>query len=196
MKLPVKVVLFVGGILYSLLILMAVTSRSVRESEAEQALAASVEQSFKYLMSENGYKIGGYDELIADFNQNLILRLNSDSDLKVEVLTADLEKGILDIRVTEGYQTVSGKRKEAVCRKTVLLEQFIANKKYFVVTYMVDGKIFNQYSIYSGGTPIVPNQPRKEGYHFQHWSLQNSRDPVDFSSLEITEDVTFSAVFK
>ena len=89
----------------------------MRRNEVETALNAAVEQALGQVQSSKGYAIGSREELIAEFNRILLLQMESDSDLQVNILTANVEKGVLDVEVRENYRNILGKPEEVTCRK-------------------------------------------------------------------------------
>ena len=84
---------------------MVISGKDVRENEMDKALNTAVEQTMEQLNKEGGYEIQNVQELIADFHQSLLLHISSDSDFEVKILTADIEKGVLDVEVRQTYQT-------------------------------------------------------------------------------------------
>lgn len=148
---------------------MTVSGRDVRENEMDKALNTAVEQSLEQLKEEGGYEIADYRELVADFNQALLLHISSDSDLIVNILTADLDRGVLDVQITEAYKTTSGKTKETTCRKTVILEEYSNQKPFHTITFKSEGVIHAEYSLYEDSLIVEPENPRKTGHTFKCW---------------------------
>lgn len=173
---------------------MALSGGDVRENEMDKALNVAVEQSLEQLQTEGGYEVGNYHELIADFNQALLLHISSDSDIKVDILTADLEKGVLDVGITETYQTVKGQEKKASCRKTVILEEYTDKEPYYTVTFQADGKIHASYSLYGGSRIVAPAPPEKAGHTFRHWKKHGSGEVLS-PNMAADGDMVFHAVF-
>ena len=58
-----------------------------------------------------------------DFIGNLVVALDGKYDLTVEILQADIEKGILSVRVTAEFFYLNGERGTTVCERTVIFEQ-------------------------------------------------------------------------
>ena len=102
---------------------MIISGKDVRENELDKALNTAVEQALEQLKRDGSYEIKNQEEWIADFQQSLLMNISSDSQVEVKILTADIEKGVLDVEVLEEYETVNGAKKQAICRKTVILEQ-------------------------------------------------------------------------
>lgn len=196
MKIPVKAAIFLTCIIFMILIIMAITSTSARTTEGEKSLAAAVEQSMKQIKAEEGYSIENYEEWLADFSQDLLKQVSSDSDINVDVLAADVADGVLDILVTEKYMTVNGKEKEAACRKTVLFEEYDKKKEYCTISFEAGGSIFRQFSQYEGDSIIDPGIPEMEGRTFRNWVLEGSAGPADISSMAVDGDMVFRAEFE
>lgn len=174
---------------------MIVSGKDVRENEADKALNTAVEQTLKQLQEYGGYEIEDGQELIADFQQTLLMHISSDADIEVKILAADAEKGVLDVEVTATYKTVNAKEKQAVCRKTVILEQYSDKKGYCVAEFLVDGTVYEKYSIYQGSTIIIPTEPYKNGYVFRGWKKMGEGEWLTDEFI-VENDVTFQAVFE
>lgn len=175
--------------------LLGTSGKSVRNNEIETALNTAIEQSLEQLKRSKGYEAGDYRELIADFNQLLLLQVESDSDVQVEILTADAQKGVLDVRVTETYQNILGQERKTVCRKSVILEEYTEKKGYHTVTFLADGKVYEQYSLYEGGKAAKPKPPETSGKSFRYWVKQGEHQECDIDCLQVEEDLTLEAVF-
>ncbi|MCI8858300.1 MAG: InlB B-repeat-containing protein [Lachnospiraceae bacterium] len=173
---------------------MVVSGKDIRENEMDKALNTAVEQTMEQLNKEGGYEIRDAQELIADFHQSLLLHISSDSDLEVKILTADTEKGVLDVEVRQTYQTLRGTKKEAVCRKTVLLEQYSDKQEYCVVEFLVNGTIYDKYTIYPGGSLSLPPEPKAEGHVFRGWKRMGSQG-LALDGMCVEESMSFQAEF-
>lgn len=97
-------------------ILLGASGKSVRENEIETALNTAIEQALEQI-TEEGHGAGDDRGLIGDFNQLLLQQVESDSEIQVEILTADVKRGVLDVRITDTYQNILGQERKIVCRK-------------------------------------------------------------------------------
>ncbi len=174
---------------------MIVGGKDIRENEADKALNTAVEQTLEQLKKHGGYEIGNAQELIADFQQALLLHISSDADLEVKILAADTKKGILDVKITETYRTVNARQKQAVCRKTVILEEYSEKKGYCMVEFRVDGAVYAKYTLYQGGAVVTPPKPQKSGRIFQGWRKAGSTVWLE-DGMVTEEDIAFEAVFE
>lgn len=179
-----------------LVITLEISGRNVRKNEIETALNTAVEQSLEQLKSKKGYKIETYQELIADFNQIFLLQMESNTDIQVDILTVDVNKGVLDVKITGTYLNIMGKKQKEVCRKSVILEEYSQKKAYYKITFLVDGKVYHRYSICEGGTAVLPKIPKKEGKTFQYWTKQGEKYKYDLEHIPIKGDLTLEAVFR
>lgn len=173
---------------------MAVSGKDIRENEMDKALNVAVEQSLRKLKEEGGYDAADWRELAADFNQALLLHISSDSDVKVEILTADLDRGALDVKITETYKTTGGKKKQSSCRKTVILEEYADKRPYHTVTFNANGKVHARYSLYEGSIIMPPQEPEAAGHAFSHWVKSGSGENLT-PEMKADQDMEFVAVF-
>lgn len=174
---------------------MIVSGKDVRENEADKALNTAVEQTLEQLQKYGSYEIGNAQELIADFQQSLLMHISSDADIEVKILAADEEKGVLDVQVTETYKTVNAKERQAVCRKTVILEEYTDRREYCMLEFRMDGGVYDKYSLYQGSAIVLPEEPSKAGRMFRGW--QKSGEGTWLSdNMVAEEDMSFEAVFE
>lgn len=174
---------------------MIVSGKDVRENETDKALNTAVEQALEQLQKYGSYEIGDARELIADFQQALLMHISSDADIEVKILNADAEKGVLDVEVTQTYQTVNAREKQAVCRKTVILEEYSEKKKYCRIEFLMDGDVYEKYSLYQGSAIVIPQEPHKDGCVFRGWEKFGENEWLT-EGLTAEEDMVFTAVFE
>lgn len=197
------------------LILFTVYNQNTRQNELEDSLDIAIEQTLENLKTRQIYSIENEKEFTADFVQNLIVYMESDSDLTIKILNLDIEKGLFDVEVTETYKQPNGSIKNITCRKTVILEEYInvPLKKYKVefMTLEEDVNEFVEYKTFElteGSYIIVPSvSPKKGGYTFKGWSYTKpdesnghspeliSEEDVD-GKIVVEEDTVFYAVFE
>lgn len=188
------IVLAVAAVLIIAAVL-AVSGRDVRENEMDKALNTAVEESLGQLKAEGGYGFNDYHELIADFNQSLLLHVSSDSDIKIDILTADLERGVLDVEIEAAYQTVDGKKGKSSCRKTVILEEYSDRMEYHTVTFISEGQVHAKYSLYEGSFIVEPQKPKNEGREFLCWK-NNGNGQILTPGMKLEGDTIFTAEFR
>lgn len=210
----ISIVLVLLTILTSL-ILLTLYGQNTRQNELDEALSVAVEQSLENLKIKKAYSIDDTEEFVADFNENLIIAIESDSEVKVEVLAVDIDKGLLDVNVVETFSQPNGSVRTASCRKTIIMDEYKdAADAYYSVQFMTnsagdsgDFVAFKQYSICEGSKIIVPTgTPKRDGYEFKGWSLTKpessnhfSPDTVNLDEVKehiVNSNIVFYAVFK
>lgn len=176
-------------------ILLGASGKSVRENEIETALNTAIEQALEQI-TEEGHGAGDDQGLIGDFNQLLLQQVESDSEIQVEILTADAKRGVLDVRITDTYQNILGQERKIVCRKSVIQEAYTKKKGYHTVTFVADGEVYDQYSLYEGARLVLPGTPKKSGKVFRYWTKQGENQECRLEDELVEDDVTLVAVFE
>lgn len=195
-------------------------NRSVRKNELDNSLGAAMEQSMKILMINPVYHIekeGGTEEFTADFIQGFLSKTSSDSEFQVDILDADVEKGFLDVRVTQKYKQIIGYGKVSF-RKTVLLEDLEEKEDAFYhVTFLAWYKehadeeekefVLKQVSVHSGDKLTKAVLPKaeldREGYLFCGWRMIKPVNGIgilygedNIDTICVREDVELQAVYQ
>lgn len=188
---------------------LTIYSNNSRQNEVEEALTVAVEQALENLMVDQQYTIADTKEFIADFVQRLVVGLDSESEITVNILAVDTEKGLLDVEVVETYRQVNGTTGTASYRKTVILDA-ISNppEEVFTVVFMVEEtyasgnfKEYKKFTLTDGTKAIFPGaNPALSGHNFAGWSLTkpdaaNNYSPEIVTDVTVTEDLVFYAVF-
>lgn len=174
---------------------LTLSGRSTREVELYNNLDKAVESTVESTLENANYDIHDKDEFVADFNQNLLLTIDSDSDVTVEVLSADEEKGLLSINVILNYKHPNGKDGTIECQKTVILENYTvpSSKTPYTVTYTLDDATVYKTYVLNAITVdesteypklIIPADPVVEGKTFDKWTTESG------DSVSETDDVT------
>lgn len=113
----------ISAILFVLAIQSVIDGKTSYVQELEDALATSVSQTMKEVMEQESYGIENRNEFIAAFLQALVMRTNSDADMTVRVISADMERGLLDIEIREKVSFFNQGEREIAVRRTVIFER-------------------------------------------------------------------------
>jgi hypothetical protein len=100
----------------------SINSRSAREAELRDSLSASISQTMREVMEKDGHGMSNEKEFVAAFLQSFLIKINSDVDVKVKIISLDLTEGLLDIEVEAAYEDVKQARKVLTLRRTVVYE--------------------------------------------------------------------------
>lgn len=109
MKRQMKTIITGFGSILILVFTMVIQSNVInytsRANELNNAVNNAVVDTQRVIYDER-YKINNSKEYIAEFTQNLLQYINSNSNIKIKVYSADEETGILDIGVVSEYQNL------------------------------------------------------------------------------------------
>jgi hypothetical protein len=157
---------FAAMILLSVNIVSTMNSRSTRSQELSDALDTALEGTLSTL-SKGTYDINNTDEYIADLVSNIAGQIQSDSELTVNILDADIEKGIMTVQVKEEYKHINGKTGAVTASKTVLLEEQQTTEDAEITDtvtinfYLPDNTLYKSYKVKKGteiSEPVAPSE--------------------------------------
>lgn len=116
---------FYAAIISFLIILIGFTihGRSIRQVELDNALKSSMENALTTLLYEEGKPLTE-EEWTSDFIQSLALQINSNSDLKVVIIGADMDKGLLSVEATLTWYHPIGTKGSVSSFRTAILESY------------------------------------------------------------------------
>ena len=86
------------------LIISTVEGKTMRQNELDSTLSSVMEKSMNILVTKDSYTIDEQKAFVADFIQNAMVKMNSESDYMITVHSVDTVKGVLDVTVTENYK--------------------------------------------------------------------------------------------
>lgn len=107
----------------TLLIVMTLQGRMNRSMEIKSTVPTSVEAVTGSMLEETSYSINEADVYAAELIQHLSVGMNSDSNLKIEVIKMDIETGLLTTRVTEEFMHPNGNAGSVSCVRSVILDK-------------------------------------------------------------------------
>ena len=98
-------------------------------------------------------------------------------------------------KVFNGW-TVNGSKIDLSTYKIVTNTTFVADITYkYDVKFKVDDTIYNSQIITKNNCATLPTNPTKTGYEFDGWSLNGVDIISDITSRQVTQNVTYTAVF-
>lgn len=181
-------VFFLGVI--TIVSVMASGGRSNREMELADNLPAAVEETVSELMEEKNYDITSENEMIADMVEDLSRKLDSNSDITVNIENIDVAKGLMSIKVVASYQHPNGKEGSVSCERTVVFNKLQDDPAELCqVRFLVDARTYKTCNVWPGDTISAPSEPMVSGKTFDYW-VDVEGNPVDF-----TQPVTQSQIY-
>lgn len=169
---------------------MTSSGRSNREMELADNLPAAVEETVSELMEEKNYDITSENEMIADMVEDLSRKLDSNSDITVNIENIDVAKGLMSIKVVASYQHPNGKEGSVSCERTVVFNKLQDDPAELCrVRFLVDARTYKTCNVWPGDTVSAPSEPTVSGKTFDCW-VDVEGNPVDF-----TQPVTQSQIY-
>lgn len=120
-----QIIIIIGMAAVILLVTLSIVSiegKMDRQDELDRAVSAAVKQTVKASQIDEQKDITSDDEMVAEFIQLMSVNLNSDSDIKVEVMGVDYKEGMLDVKVTESFTYLNGRKGSVTIRKCAIYE--------------------------------------------------------------------------
>lgn len=121
MRTTITSIIIVLCIIFSTATLFTINNYYSRKNEVENSLTSSIEKAAKKIKLEKDNGELNQKSIENEFIQNLLIQIDSDSDIKVNILKCDIDKGLFDVDVVETYKWFGIDRKVNV-RRTVILE--------------------------------------------------------------------------
>lgn len=184
-------VFFLGVI--TIVSVMASGGRSNREMELADNLPAAVEETVSDLMEEKNYDITSENEMIADMVEDLSRKLDSNSDITVNIENIDVAKGLMSIKVVASYQHPNGKEGSVSCERTVVFNKLQDDlAELCQVRFLVDdARTYRTCNVWPGDTVSAPSEPTVSGKTFDCW-VDVEGNPVDFTQPVIQSQIYYA----
>ena len=120
-------ILIRGAFIFFAITLLVITAldmstSNVRKTETSTLANNAAYQSVKVL-ANGSYDINNMDELVAEAIKDIVMNKESDSDIKVQVISVDAEHGLIDLNVIQTIKHLNGKETKTSQRRTVILEK-------------------------------------------------------------------------
>ena len=179
------------------LVLFIQVGKSHRQTELENGLTTGMESAMKMLSEDTAYAPQSNEEFVADFLQAFLLAIDSSSDVTVNVLDADYQKGLLSVEAVMSYTYPNGNVGSVSSRKTLILEHFgdSDSENMCTVNFMVDGELYESFTVKRGSAIYGVQDPSgKEMVGFSHWEDLETGDTIDPYGYMVEKDMTIVAV--
>lgn len=184
-----------------------VENKTMRQNELDSNLDKALERTMEILTIDPVYQISKNDtEVAADFIENFLVNTTSDATFKIDIITVDPEKGLLDVQVSESYAQVIGTGKVSA-RKTVILDDWEnPDNTYFTIRFCLDDKIIKQVNIHGGDKitkGILPQSiAESETAVFKGWRMMMPQESDvlytedSILNLTVTSDLVFQVIYQ
>lgn len=122
MKILVRGAFTFLAITFLVITILDMSTSNVRKNETATLANNSTYESIKVL-ANGSYDIENMDELVAEAVKEIVMNKESDSDIKIQVLSVDAENGLIDLNVIQTIKHLNGKETQTSQRRTVILER-------------------------------------------------------------------------
>lgn len=175
-----------------LMIVMTINGRMNRSMEVKSNLPSVVEAAVENLTSDPKYTIENTSTFVADLTEYLSVTVDAVSDVKVEVLKTDKERGILSIRATLVFKHPNGNTGTTSHETLAFFNKIVQDEKETCrATFYIGSEVYKEYVLEKGATLPVPTPPALATGTFLGW-VDAGGAVVDFTQ-PMTEDVIFYA---
>lgn len=183
------VMIFVGGMLgiLTLAVVLTIGSAMNRRNEVQSNLSCAMEETVQRIASDT--ELADKEVLaVAACVEAMAFAVDTDSDITVEVYQADMQKGVLAMKVIEDFRHPNGKSGMAQWERTVIYNQRETDEpeRYKVRFYQNREMMLREENCYKtcevlGGEHIMPPaEPKAEGLVFGGW-IDTNGYMADFS---------------
>ena len=174
------------------IIILTTDDRIVRINEDNTALANALDESISIIDTDK-YSISDTSQLIADITQGLLMQIESDSDITINVMDADRDKGIVTIEAVQDFIKPTGKSGQVAATRTIILEE-----KQPEDTYDEDNKIYNIHFLTPEGDTymnmgvknqeklIIPEAPERNYWMYNGTKIEPSDNIIVSSDMYIS----------
>lgn len=172
---------------------MTVSGRCVRKNELQRVLDRAVEQTVE-AFSERKDRVGNGKMFVEDFIKQLAQGIESDSQITIHVMGADMEKGLLSVRAEERFFHPGGIQTTVSADRTVILEQYsLPEKRLCTILYKIKGNVYKCYCKVQGSSIRVPGVPEE---HFLYWTSEDGMQQSAGETAEVIKDQVWEAVIR
>lgn len=187
-------------------IIFSLDSKSLRQQEVKESLRSSLSSTANAIFEKKDYTVANKEEFLADFMQGMLLQIESDSEVTLNILDCDEQKGIISVEAIEKFKYPNGKTGTVSAVNTVILErketsQAVNDQQTFIITYFMPGEnemqIYKKFELQKDEKLIIPGDPKEEGKTFKGWLIGSDLlTDEDLNIINITSDLNLFADFE
>lgn len=177
-----------------LMMVMTVNGRMNRSMELKSSLPSVVEETIENMTQNPKYDINNTSEFVADLSENLSMTIDAVSNVTVDVLKCEKDKGLLFIKVTLDYQHPNGKTGTVACERLAIFDRVIQKEKNtYRVSFYIGSDLYKEYVVLEGTTIPVPVSPVLGNDVFRGWVDRNGA-AIDFTQPVLQDMVCYASV--
>lgn len=102
---------------------MSITAKDIRKDELETSMNNAARITMEVVKEKGRYSFSTEEEMIEEFNNNLLSQITTESNLEIQVMGADVQNGFLDVQVINTFKYPTGAEGHVSARKTILFDE-------------------------------------------------------------------------
>ncbi len=180
----------------TLLIVLTIYGRMNRSMELKSSLPSVMEETVESMIQNQDEMMESDEEVLKRFTNELLLCLETQSDVMIDILQFDREKGILSVRVTETFGHPNGEKGTVSCERTVIADALSENEEVFQcrVRFWINGECYKTYEIRNNDEIQEPYVPENVTDKLKGW--MNTEGNLLCFPQKITQDTDYYAVLQ
>ena len=180
----------------TLLIVLTIYGRMNRSMELKSSLPSVMEETVESLIQNQDETMESDEEVLKRFTNELLLCLETQSDVMIDILQFDREKGILSVRVTEIFGHPNGKKGTVSCERTVISDTLPENEEIrrFRVRFWINEECYKIYEIQDNDEIQEPYVPENVTDKLKGW--MNTEGNLLCFPQKITQDNAYCGVLQ
>lgn len=175
-----------------LMTVMTINGRMNRSMEVTSSLPSIVEETIENMTQNPKYSIHNTNEFAADLSENLAVTVDAVSNVRVDVLQCDKDRGILSVKVMLDYKHPNGNTGTIACERLAIFNKIEENEKNeYRVSFFIGSDLYKEYVVPEGAALPEPVTPILGEGVFIGW-VNSSGGTADFTQ-PVLEDVVYFA---
>lgn len=177
----------------TLILIMTVYGRINRSMELKSNLSSAMEETVENRMTYQNYEIRNEKEFVADFVETLVYTTDARSEMQVDILQCDWEKGILSSNGIIFFEHPNGKVGSIKTDRTVIYskrKEEVPLERYKVDFYIGEN-CYKSLEVCENSFILPPKQPEIVEKRFVRW-IKSDGTEADFSR-PVVENIIYYA---
>ena len=180
----------------TLCVVFTILGRSNRSMELKGNLSSVMEETVENLFLDEASKNLCEDEILNQFIDDLLLCMDSNSDVEIDIFAFDRIRGLLSARVTAIYEHPNGKEGRLSSERTVITELLPGKeeKRMGTICFWMEEECYKMYQIAYQDTIVEPYLSEQIKGRFLGWKDEEG-NLINFPQ-EVRGDANYYAVLQ
>lgn len=160
-------VVFICSLILGSAFLMTMEGKSIREQELNDSVSIAMKREAEQLLTN--LSEGELEQALSD---SFWKRIRGNGSIRVQILAADSELGMLAVRVYESYQHPNGMQGSLETERVLIKESVQGDQEQlslYKVIFQVEGDEYRTFQVEAGQRIRTPEAPERDSYQFLGW---------------------------